>query len=298
MQRSIRPGAGSAANDEPPADPLRFGEYLLGLEGLALLRLGASARGDSNGQRVHEIMDLASRLHEPALADTRHLPSTDPQIGYAVWAQTYDDRHNPLIAIEEPPMRTVLDGLPVGPVLDAACGTGRLTAHLAATHAVIGVDSSPEMLARARAKLPTVEFRDGDLSSLPLASESVTAAVCALALSHMPDLRAPIAELARVVSPGGRIVISNPHPIVTGIVGWRAWYARPDESRAFIPEYAHWHGAYIDAFVAAGLVVRRCLEPTIPADLARAMSRGWVDDAAEIAVAGLPGVLIWELVRT
>ncbi len=297
MERSIRPGSGSEADDELPSNSLRFGEYLLGLEGLALLRLGASARGDADGRRVHEIADLGARLDEPGLSAPRHLPSTDPGTGYAAWASTYDDRDNPLIAIEEPPMRAVLDELPVGPILDAACGTGRLTAHIATTHPVIGVDGSPEMLDRARARLPAVDFRDGDLGSLPVASDSVVAAVCALALSHLPDLRRPVAELARVVAPGGRIVISNPHPIITGIVGWRAWYARPDGSRAFIPEFAHWHGAYIDAFVAAGLVVRRCLEPAIPIDVARAMGRGWVDDAAEIAVAGLPGVLIWELVR-
>ena len=287
--REQRPG-------EAP-DQLRFGEYLLGLEGLALLRLGAAGRRQGADERVREIVDIAARLDEGSLAASRYLPPSAVRPGYDVWAGTYDERDNPLIAIEEPAIRPLLDELPDGPVLDAACGTGRLTSYLVSGHAVIGVDTSSAMLARAREKLPTVDFREGDLSALPLASTSVTSAVCALALSHVPDLRMPLAELARVVTPGGRLVLSSPHPFVTGIVGWRAWFAHPDGSRSFIPEHAHGHSAYVEAFTAAGLEVRRCLEPPIPRELARAMGQGFADDAAEAAVAGIPGVLIWALER-
>jgi ubiquinone/menaquinone biosynthesis C-methylase UbiE len=276
---------------------LRFGEYMLGLEGLALLRMGVSGNVSAAPERVEEMLDLAARLDEETLAASRYLPASGVQPGYDVWANTYDDRDNPLIRTEEPALVTLLDDLPEGPVLDAACGTGRLASLLISRHRVIGVDNSPEMIGRAREKFPHAEFLDGDLGALPVETASVASAVCALALSHLPTLGPAVEELARAVATGGRVVISNVHPIVTGVLGWRAWFAHPDGSRSFIPEYVHSHADYIDAFTAAGLEVLSCLEPPIPPELARAMGGGIADDAAEIAVAGLPGALIWELGR-
>jgi hypothetical protein len=51
--------------------------------------------------------------------------------GYDRWAPFYDEPGNMLLEIEEPVVREILDGLPVGVSLDAACGTGRYTAYLA-----------------------------------------------------------------------------------------------------------------------------------------------------------------------
>ena len=101
-------------------------------------------------------------------------------------------------------------------VLDVAPIDGR-----ARGREVIGVDSSEEMLARARAKLPQADLRAGDLAALPVAGGSCAGAVCALALSHLEELAPSVAELARVLRPGGRLVISNPHPFATGVLGWR-----------------------------------------------------------------------------
>jgi trans-aconitate methyltransferase len=66
-------------------------------------------------------------------------------------------------------VREILDGLPRGVALDAACGTGRHSAYLQSLgHTVIGVDSSPAMLERACAKLPDGEFHEAELHDLPL----------------------------------------------------------------------------------------------------------------------------------
>ena len=94
-------------------------------------------------------------------------------------------------------------------MLDAACGTGRHAAYLAgAGWEVTGVDASEAMLDRAQARLPDADLRVGELSALPVAEETFTGAVCALALSRLPEIGPAIAELARVLRPGGRLVLS------------------------------------------------------------------------------------------
>jgi SAM-dependent methyltransferase len=187
------------------------GHYVLGVEGLALLRAGAERRFERVEDRVREIARVAQLLDEGAYSERRDLPEHGVDTGYAGRAESYDDPGNDTVALEEPVVRALLDQMPAGPVLDAACGTGRHMAHLlAAGREVIGVDSSEAMLARAREKLPGADLRRGDLAALPLEDESVSGAVCALALSHLPDMGPAVAELARVLRPGGQIVISKP----------------------------------------------------------------------------------------
>jgi ubiquinone/menaquinone biosynthesis C-methylase UbiE len=120
--------------------------------------------------------------------------------------------------IEQPIVREIFDSLPVGVTLDAACGTGRHTAYLASLgHKVIGVDTSPEMLVRARRKMPDGEFYEADLHDLPLADDSVDLVVCAIALSHVPDLAQALTELVRVLRPNGHLVISDSRGLIGDI---------------------------------------------------------------------------------
>ena len=115
-------------------------------------------------------------------------------------------------------MREILDGLPIGVALDAACGTGRHTAYLASLgHEVIGVDSSPEMLERARQKIPTGTFHEAELHDVPLDDDSVDLVVCAIALSHVPELEPVLAELVRVLRPNGQLVISDSRGLIGDI---------------------------------------------------------------------------------
>jgi SAM-dependent methyltransferase len=138
------------------------------------------------------------------------VPIVDVASGYARWSQTYDNPGNPLIHLEQPVVWSILDAVAPGAALDAACGTGRHARRLAELgHHVIGVDASPEMPEKARAALPQATFRDGDLSALPLEPASVDLVVCALALEHVADLGRAIAELSRVLRPGGHMVLSG-----------------------------------------------------------------------------------------
>jgi ArsR family transcriptional regulator len=99
---------------------------------------------------------------------------------------------------------------------DLGCGTGALLSTLAqSVERVIGVDSSDEMLAAARARtadLDNVELRRGTLEGLPIDATTLDAATMMLVLHHLPSPGVAIAEAARVLAPGGRLLIVDMTP--------------------------------------------------------------------------------------
>lgn len=102
--------------------------------------------------------------------------------------------------------------------LDVACGTG-VVARLAAervgpTGSVTGVDLAPDMIAVAEA-LPAppgapVEWRVGDAASLPFPDGSFDVVLCQMGLMFMADRPAALAEMRRVLAPGGQLVVNTP----------------------------------------------------------------------------------------
>jgi ubiquinone/menaquinone biosynthesis C-methylase UbiE/DNA-binding transcriptional ArsR family regulator len=101
-------------------------------------------------------------------------------------------------------------------VADLGCGTGLLVAGLAPhVQRVIGVDASEEMLDAARSRLSgvaNVDLRRGSLESLPIEPASVDAATMMLVLHHLPSPAAAIGEAARILRPGGRLLIVDMTP--------------------------------------------------------------------------------------
>ncbi len=75
------------------------------------------------------------------------------------------------------------------------------------------------------------------------------------------------------------------------------WHRPARGRRLTIPEYPHLHSDYVDGFTAAGLVVRRLLEPRLSAAEARARAKHGYEDAFEEALTGLPAVIVWEVER-
>jgi demethylmenaquinone methyltransferase/2-methoxy-6-polyprenyl-1,4-benzoquinol methylase len=91
-------------------------------------------------------------------------------------------------------------------VLDACCGTGDLAvADERAGGDVTGLDFSPRMLERARAKSSSIEWIEGDVLSLPFEDASFDAVTVGFGIRNVPDLEAGLTELARVLKPGGRL---------------------------------------------------------------------------------------------
>jgi demethylmenaquinone methyltransferase/2-methoxy-6-polyprenyl-1,4-benzoquinol methylase len=95
--------------------------------------------------------------------------------------------------------------------LDVACGTGDLAIELArrvgTAGEVIGSDFSEEMLERARVKAPELAWEWGNALELPYASARFHAATVGFGARNFSDLDRGLGEMARVVRPGGRVVV-------------------------------------------------------------------------------------------
>jgi SAM-dependent methyltransferase len=181
--------------------------------------------------------------------------------GYARWAASYDDYPNGLIRIEEPIVQRLCGDVAGKRVLDAGCGTGRHTRWLCERGArVTAVDPSDAMLAIARAKCAGAELVTGSLDALPGGDYAVV--VSALVVEHLPDLRAAIAELARVLAPGGRLVVSAFHPFFL-LKGVPPHFAHADGNEYELPAHVHLVSDYVAAVSAARLSLAELLEPVV-----------------------------------
>jgi SAM-dependent methyltransferase len=267
---------------------------LLGIEGLALLRLAASGDATARRERVDEIRALLQRIDAGELTGAAEGSEYDLSDGYRLWSETYDGPLR-LFPLEAPVMHHLFDSLEPSVVLDAACGTGRHSASLAARgHRVIGVDLSREMLDRARAKVPAGDFLQGSLAALPLGFASVDAAICALAMVHFADVSGVARELARVVRPGGRVMVSDVHPFLI-LLGWQAQFRTAGGQVGFMRIHPHLPSDYWQAFAAVGLRVRGCYESRLTAGAAVTVAAERLPDANRAAFVGLPAIIVWDL---
>jgi SAM-dependent methyltransferase len=282
--------------------------YVLGLEGVALMR--AYTGGHDRAFVEARLAEIRAFLDDERLAGAAvEVERVDVATGYRIWASTYDGP-NSAFDLDEPFIKEVVGGLPAGDALDAACGTGRIAALLAARgHRVRGVDGSPDMLARARERVPDAEFLPGELAALPLPDACVDLVVCSLALTHVPALDPVLAEFARVLRPGGHAVLSDIHPdgVARGVV---PPVRLPGGRPARVATHHHPVGDYVRAALAAGLHVRRCEEPRHPAGEPRERTdvlEPWdvwpwalcdlAPEAAHAAIAGTPSMLFWHFQR-
>lgn len=99
---------------------------------------------------------------------------------------------------------------------DLGCGTGQLAEAIAPhVQRVIAVDSSPDMLAAARHRLeavPNVDLRQGELENLPIDPGALDVATLSLVLHYSPDPGRALAEAARVLRKGGRVLVIDMLP--------------------------------------------------------------------------------------
>jgi demethylmenaquinone methyltransferase / 2-methoxy-6-polyprenyl-1,4-benzoquinol methylase len=133
--------------------------------------------------------------------------------------------------------RALVDELAPQPgqrILDVATGTGMVAAELLgrADCTVVGIDQSPEMLSRARARFAEaersrVELMQGEAEHLPFPQASFDGLSFTYLLRYVEDPRATVAELARVVRPGGRVASLEfgVPPLAPARIAWRFYTA-------------------------------------------------------------------------
>ena len=111
-------------------------------------------------------------------------------------------------------------------VLDACCGTGDLAvAARRAGATVVGLDFSARMLERARRKDASIEWVQGDLLELPFEDGSFDSATVGFGVRNVADLERALAELRRVLRPGGRLgILEITRPRGPLRVFYRLWF--------------------------------------------------------------------------
>jgi malonyl-CoA O-methyltransferase len=175
--------------------------------------------------------------------------------GYALWAETWDATPSPIVALEERALLPWILRLRPRRAVDVGCGTGRWTTRLNA----IGVDASPAMLAVAAAKAGLRgRLAVGDANALPIASASADLVLCALTLGHIRDQTTAMCELARILAPGGTLLLTDFHPAAAAF-GWRRTFRR--DGRVY--ELENYTYTVDQLRTVADLELAECTEATI-----------------------------------
>ncbi|WP_435017685.1 class I SAM-dependent methyltransferase [Tundrisphaera sp. TA3] len=209
--------------------------------------------------------------------------------GYAAWAPWYDADGNPLTALEEPAMWGRFGPLEGRIALDLGCGTGRHTAALARAGATVAaLDFTPEMMDIGRAKLrdlPVVWAQHRLPDPLPFRPDSFDIAVMGLVAEHIEALDSVLAEVLRVVRPGGACLVSALHPDRTA-EGQRARFIDPETGvRRPIATIHRTLDQYREIAARAGWAADGEASLVVPPELAEALPRarpyvgrplGWV----------------------
>jgi demethylmenaquinone methyltransferase/2-methoxy-6-polyprenyl-1,4-benzoquinol methylase len=123
------------------------------------------------------------------------------------------DRTNNIMSVGNAPLwraATVraVDPKPGERILDVAAGTGTSSASLARSGAqVVALDFSPGMIAEGRRRYPKIEFIEGDAEKLPFADDTFDAVTISFGLRNVEHPKVALAEMYRVLKPGGRLVI-------------------------------------------------------------------------------------------
>lgn len=165
--------------------------------------------------------------------------------------------------------------------LDIGCGEGRFCRMLREQGIdAVGIDPTPALLVRARDLDPEGDYREGRAESLDFEDDAFDLVVSYLSLIDIADVAAAIPEMARVLRPGGRLLIANLTAFDTASMDGLGWITTSNGRSAFAfdryleerPERVSWKGititnwhrplsAYMSLLLDAGLILRHFAEP-------------------------------------
>ncbi len=205
---------------------------------------------------------------------------------YDRWSTHYDTDHNRTRDLDAHIFRTHGPSVRGRAVLELGCGTGKNTELLAATcREVTAIDVSGGMLAIARERITPahVQFVEQDIcTTWPVPDASIDLVVSNLVLEHVQDLRPVYAEAARVLRKGGKLYLSELHPM-RQLRGTQARFTDSTSGETVqVPAFHHSVSEFVNTALASGFTLRALGE--------------WLEDDA---VAGAPPrILTVYLVRS
>ena len=164
---------------------------------------------------------------------------------YARWAPVYDPIFGVITASAIRATMREVNALPAGDVLEVGVGTGIALPSYKRDHRITGFDLSPDMLARAGKRVAernldnVVALLEMDAANLTFADRSFDIAVAMFVMTVVPDPHRVLAEMVRVVRPGGRTVVVNHFSAEAGArAAIEAWLSRYSSSLGWNPEFA------------------------------------------------------------
>jgi ubiquinone/menaquinone biosynthesis C-methylase UbiE len=184
-----------------------------------------------------------------------------PLESYRRWSQTWESDPSAIVALESRWLSPWLTGLRGKVFLDLSCGVGRWLIHARSQGAtVFGTDLCPEMLIEARKKTVLAgRLALADTLRLPLRDACADIALCALSLGHITPLESAVTELARIVRPGGHLIVTDFHPDAIRH-GWKRTF-RSNGELYEVETHPYTTNRLIECAGQNGLVLQELLEP-------------------------------------
>jgi ubiquinone/menaquinone biosynthesis C-methylase UbiE len=187
---------------------------------------------------------------------------------YERWARVYPPvAHNPLMRAEQQSMFEMWPEVAGTRVLDLACGSGRYSRLLLESNAaqVVALDFCVPMLRQ----VPGANRICASMMHLPFQAAGFDSVVCGLALGHATDIREWMAEVARVLRPGGTFLYSDFHPEAVR-AGMTRSFKDEEDATWTVPHRAYEVDCQREAAAAAGLEIEAASEVRIGLELKEA----------------------------
>jgi ubiquinone/menaquinone biosynthesis C-methylase UbiE len=170
----------------------------------------------------HHLMQLLLKIKQYFSGLISAKKEMDPAAGYNLWADNYDAQpDNLMLALDEVVFTQLFNSIDITnkTVADVGCGTGRHWQKLSNANPfkLIGFDVSENMLAMLRQKFPKAETYLIQGHALPvLSNSSCDVVISTLTIAHIENAAAALTEWARVLKPGGSIIVTDYHPSALG----------------------------------------------------------------------------------
>lgn len=183
----------------------------------------------------------------------------------AYLAHRHSEVTSPNLVMENPAFRDELGSVNGLDIVDLGCGDGTFAAECveAGCGSYFGVDASPGMIERAELAAPTASFECAGMDAVDLAPRAYDLVVARMALHYLADLDPVLSSVHRSLRPGGRLIFSVVHPVLTAALatseGQRTsvtvddYFAPGDRRRPWFGSEVTWHHRTIEEYVSAVL---------------------------------------------